>query len=300
MSEGKLVWSLFRVKQWYKNIVIFLGIVFGMALISPENIIMSLMGFFALCLITSSGYIRNDIIDLERDKLHPEKKNRPLASGKISLKQANIIFSALFSIAIIFSFALDLVFGILMITLFINTEVYSRFTKKIVFLDTFAIGINFVIRAVSGIVLINTAISPWIVLGVFFVALFLAFLKRKSEKVNLGDNAGNHRSVLKVYKKNVLDVAVYVSGIMIIITYITYSVIGHFLDGRLIFSIPFIVAAVFRLFQLSRINHPLIEKNEFYKDKIILGLLVSYSIVTLFLLYSGTYDMFLDEIFLRV
>ena len=117
MNKGKLVWSLFRIKQWYKNVVIFLGIVFGMALFSPENIIVSILGFFVLCLITSSGYIRNDILDLERDKLHPDKKNRPLASGKITLKQANSIFLGVFSIALVFSFSLDLVFGIMMIIL---------------------------------------------------------------------------------------------------------------------------------------------------------------------------------------
>jgi len=296
MNKGKLVWSLFRIKQWYKNVVIFLGIVFGMALFSPENIIVSILGFFVLCLITSSGYIRNDILDLERDKLHPDKKNRPLASGKITLKQANSIFLGVFSIALVFSFSLDLVFGIMMIILVVNTEIYSRFTKNIVFVDTFAIGINFVIRAVSGIILINTTISPWIVLGVFFVALFLAFLKRKSEKINLGNSAEKHRSVLRLYRKNVLDLSVYVSGLMIIFTYITYSIIGHFLDGRLIFSIPFVIAAVLRLFQLSRNNHPLIEKNEFYKDKIVLGLLTGYSLITLILLYSETYSIFLNNV----
>ena len=183
-----------------------------------------------------------------------------------------------------------------MIILVVNTEIYSRFTKNIVFVDTFAIGINFVIRAVSGIILINTTISPWIVLGVFFVALFLAFLKRKSEKKNLGNSAEKHRSVLRLYRKNVLDLSVYVSGLMIIFTYITYSIIGHFLDGRLIFSIPFVIAAVLRLFQLSRNNHPLIEKNEFYKDKIVLGLLTGYSLITLILLYSETYSIFLNNV----
>tara|TARA_Y100000590_G_scaffold185628_1_gene211547 strand:- start:4328 stop:5221 length:894 start_codon:yes stop_codon:yes gene_type:complete len=296
MSNTKLIWSFLRIKHWYKNVVIFLGLIFGMVLLEPQNITISILGFIALCLITSSGYIRNDILDLENDKSHPEKKNRPLPSGRITSKQANIIFVGIFSIGLILSFSLDLVFGALMIILFINTEIYSRFTKRIVFLDTFAIGINFVLRAVSGIVLINTAISPWIVLGVFFVALFLAFLKRKSEKMTLGDSADIHRRVLKYYKKNVLEISVYVSGLMIIITYITYSIIGHFLDGRLIFSIPFIIAAVLRLFQLSRINHPLIEKNEFYKDKIFLGILIGYSIITLILLYSETYTIFIDNL----
>lgn len=295
MSEAKLVWSFLRIKQWYKNVVIFLGVVFGMVLLSPENILVSVLGFFALCLITSSGYIRNDILDVKYDKIHPEKKKRPLASNKITLKQANIIFLIVFSVAVIFSFSLDWFFGVLMIILFVNTEIYSRFTKKIIFLDVFAIGINFVIRAISGIILINTPISPWIILGVFFVALFLAFLKRKSEKITLKDSAAKHRGVLKYYTQNMLDYSVYFSGIMIAITYVIYSIIGHFLDGRLILSIPFIIIAVLRQFQLSKLNHPLIQKNEFYKDKITAIILISYSLFTLILLYSDVYDMLIKS-----
>lgn len=295
MSEAKLVWSFLRIKQWYKNVVIFLGVVFGMVLLSPENILVSVLGFFALCLITSSGYIRNDILDVKYDKIHPEKKKRPLASNKITLKQANIIFLIVFSVAVIFSFSLDWFFGVLMIILFVNTEIYSRFTKKIIFLDVFAIGINFVIRAISGIILINTPISPWIILGVFFVALFLAFLKRKSEKITLKDSAAKHRRVLKYYTQNMLDYSVYFSGIMIAITYVIYSIIGHFLDGRLILSIPFIIIAVLRQFQLSKLNHPLIQKNEFYKDKITAIILISYSLFTLILLYSDVYDMLIKS-----
>ena len=113
MSEAKLVWSFLRIKQWYKNVVIFLGVVFGMVLLSPENILVSVLGFFALCLITSSGYIRNDILDVKYDKIHPEKKKRPLASNKITLKQANIIFLIVFSVAVIFSCSLDWFFGVL-------------------------------------------------------------------------------------------------------------------------------------------------------------------------------------------
>jgi len=276
-------------------VVIFLGVVFGMVLLSPENILVSVLGFFALCLITSSGYIRNDILDVKYDKIHPEKKKRPLASNKITLKQANIIFLIVFSVAVIFSFSLDWFFGVLMIILFVNTEIYSRFTKKIIFLDVFAIGINFVIRAISGIILINTPISPWIILGVFFVALFLAFLKRKSEKITLKDSAAKHRGVLKYYTQNMLDYSVYFSGIMIAITYVIYSIIGHFLDGRLILSIPFIIIAVLRQFQLSKLNHPLIQKNEFYKDKITAIILISYSLFTLILLYSDVYDMLIKS-----
>jgi len=282
--------SLLRVQQWYKNIIIFFGIVFALELVSPANIFVSVLGFIALCLITSGGYIRNDIIDLQQDKIHPEKCKRPLPSGQITLKKANITFLIITGIGLLLSFSLDLLFGVFMIALIINTEIYSRITKNIVFLDVFAIGINFVIRAVSGIVLINTPISPWIILGVFFVALFLGFMKRKSEIITLKNSADSHRKVLKHYTKSLLNTSVFISAMMVLAIFTIYSVIGPFDDGRLILTVPFIAFIILRQLHLSKINHTLIQKNEFYKDKLTALAIISYSIFTLILLYTDFYS----------
>jgi len=285
--------TLLRVQQWYKNIIIFFGIVFALELVSPANIFVSILGFVALCLITSAGYIRNDILDLQQDKIHPEKCKRPLPSGQITLKKANTIFLIIIGIGLLLSFSLDLLFGVFMIALIINTEIYSRITKNIVFLDVFAIGINFVIRAVCGIVLINTPISPWIVFGVFCVALFLGFMKRKSEIITLKNSADSHRKVLSRYTKFSLNISVLISAMMIIIIFTIYSVIGPFDDGRLILTIPFIALIILRQIHLSKINHILIQKNEFYKDKLTAIVIVSYSIFTLILLYTDFYTNFI-------
>ena len=290
MSEISTIISLLRVQQWYKNIIIFFGIVFALELVSPANIVVSILGFVALCLITSSGYIRNDIIDLQQDKIHPEKCKRPLPSGQITLKQANTTFLILVGIGLILSFSLDLLFGVFMVALIINTEIYSRVTKNIVFLDVFAIGINFVIRAVSGIVLINTPISPWIILGVFFVALFLGFMKRKSETITLKNSADSHRKVLKHYTKSSLNISVFISAMMVLAIFTIYSVVGPFDDGRLISTVPFIAFIILRQLHLSKINHTLIQKNEFYKDKLTALAIISYSIFTLILLYTDFYS----------
>ena len=244
-------------------------------------------------MITSAGYIRNDILDLQQDKIHPEKCKRPLPSGQITLKKANTIFLIIIGIGLLLSFSLDLLFGVFMIALIINTEIYSRITKNIVFLDIFAIGINFVIRAVCGIVLINTPISPWIIFGVFCVALFLGFMKRKSEITTLKNSADRHRKVLSRYTKFSLNISVFVSAMMIITIFTIYSVIGPFDDGRLILTIPFIALIILRQLYLSKINHILIQKNEFYKDKLTAVAIVSYSIFTLILLYTDFYSNFI-------
>ena len=293
MNKISSIISLLRVQQWYKNIIIFFGIVFALELVSPANIFVSVLGFIALCLITSGGYIRNDIIDIQQDKIHPEKCKRPLPSGQITLKKANITFLIITGIGLLLSFSLDLLFGVFMIALIINTEIYSRITKNIVFLDIFVIGINFVIRAVSGIVLINTQISPWIVFGVFFVALFLGFMKRKSEIITLKNSAGSHRKVLSHYTKISLNISVFISAMMILAIFTIYSVIGPFHDGRLILTVPFIAFIILRQLYLSKINHILIQKNEFYKDKLTAIAIISYSIFTLILLYTDFYSNFI-------
>ena len=293
MNKINSIITLLRVQQWYKNIIIFFGIVFALELVSPANIFVSILGFVALCLITSAGYIRNDILDLQQDKIHPEKCKRPLPSGQITLKKANTIFLIIIGIGLLLSFSLDLLFGVFMIALIINTEIYSRITKNIVFLDVFTIGINFVIRAVCGIVLINTPISPWIVFGVFCVALFLGFMKRKSEITTLKNSADSHRKVLSRYTKFSLNISVFISAMMIITIFTIYSVIGPFDDGRLILTIPFIALIILRQIHLSKINHILIQKNEFYKDKLTAIVIVSYSIFTLILLYTDFYTNFI-------
>ena len=293
MNKISSIISLLRVQQWYKNIIIFFGIVFALELVSPANIFVSILGFIALCLITSAGYIRNDILDLQQDKIHPEKCKRPLPSGQITLKKANTVFLIIIGIGLLLSFSLDLLFGVFMIALIINTEIYSRITKNIVFLDVFAIGINFVIRAVCGIVLINTPISPWIVFGVFCVALFLGFMKRKSEITTLKNSASSHRKVLSRYTKFSLNISVFISAMMILAIFTIYSVIGPFDDGRLILTVPFIALIILRLSYLSKINHILIQKNEFYKDKLTAIAIISYSIFTLILLYTDFYSNFI-------
>ena len=293
MNKIHSIITLLRVQQWYKNIIIFFGIVFALELVSPANIFVTVLGFIALCLITSAGYIRNDILDLQQDKIHPEKCKRPLPSGQITLKKANTIFLIIIGIGLLLSFSLDLLFGVFMIALIINTEIYSRITKNIVFLDIFAIGINFVIRAVCGIVLINTPISPWIIFGVFCVALFLGFMKRKSEITTLKNSADSHRKVLSRYTKFSLNISVFVSAMMIITIFTIYSVIGPFDDGRLILTIPFIALIILRQLHLSKINHILIQKNELHKDKLTAIVIVSYSIFTLILLYTDFYTNFI-------
>jgi 4-hydroxybenzoate polyprenyltransferase len=291
--DFKILINLIRVRQWYKNVIIFLPLVFSFDFFVLEKLGIIVLGFVALSLVSSSMYIRNDIKDLKSDKMHPTKKFRPLAAGIFSIKQTWIFSILLFISGLLIGFFLEPLFSILLILLFFNTEVYSRWTKKILFLDVFAIGINFIIRAVSGIILLNVSLSPWIILGVFFVALFLAFVKRKSEMITLEDNAKEHRGILDEYTVFSLNASLLIAAVMVIITYSIYAINGPTGDWRLVLTVPFILFVILRQIYISNINNEKLKSFEVLKDRPSLFAIIAYSLFTLFLLYYVPSEIFL-------
>ncbi len=292
MIEIKILIDLVRIRQWYKNIIIFLPLVFSFGFFSTDKFSLIFTGFLALCLVSSAMYVRNDIKDVESDRSHPFKKIRAIPSGKISTKQAWSIFLVLLFFGFVIAHTLNFWFLIMIVLLFVNTEIYSRWTKKIIFLDSFAIGINFIIRAISGIVLLNVPLSPWIIIGVFFVALFLAFIKRKAELVTLGNNAHKHRESLKEYSEFTLNTSLVISAVMIIMTYSLYAINGPNGDWRLVITVPFIMFIILRQIHLSSINSMIVQTNEFLKDKQSLIAILFYAIFTIILLYLGPSNIF--------
>ena len=291
MTEVKIIIDLIRVRQWYKNIIIFLPLVFSLGFFSPEKFSLILAGFFALSLVSSAMYVRNDIKDVEQDRLHHLKKNRALSSGKVSTKQACSLFLILISSGFAIAYVLDFWFLVITVMLLENTEIYSRWTKKIIFLDAFSIGINFIIRAVSGIILLNSPLSPWIILGVFFVALFLAFIKRKAEMITLED-AHKHRESLKDYSEFSLNTSLGISAVMVIVTYSLYAMNGPTHDWRLIITVPFIIFVILRQLHLSSINDKIAQTNEVLKDKQSLIAILIYAVLTVGLIYLGPSELF--------
>ena len=292
MSKLTVLIEFIRIRQWYKNVIIFLPLVFSFGFFSADKFSLILSGFIALSLISSAMYVRNDIKDRDLDRSHPLKTLRALPSGKISIKQAWPIFLVLLSSGFIIAYILNFWFFIITILLFVNTEIYSKWTKKIIFLDAFSIGINFIIRAVSGIILLNEPLSPWIILGVFFVALFLAFIKRKAEMTTLEGDAHKHRESLKDYSEFSLNTSLGISAVMVIITYSLYAMNGPTHDWRLIITVPFIIFVILRQIHLSSINDKIAQTNEIIKDKQSMIAISTYVILTITLLYLGPSEIF--------
>ena len=287
MIEISILFKIIRIKQWYKNIVIFLPLVFSLSLLNLDSIYLTIVGFIALSLASSALYIRNDILDIEFDKQHPIKKFRPLASGQISKKNAYIIFVLLLSSSLIIAAILNWQLVIVLIFLFVNTTVYSQWLKNFAYVDLLSISLNFVIRVLAGMLLLQVSISPWLVFGVFLVAFFLGLMKRKSEIIILKDAAALHRKSLSKYSIKKLNYSLLILSVLVIVTYSLYSITNDPTnDNRLIFTIPIVAIIIFRQYYLSEKSVSVKKFNEVINDKITLFAIIMYIITTILLLYS--------------
>jgi len=244
----KKIITLIRVKQWYKNLLVFLAIFFSGNILNQVFLFDSLKAFFSLSLIASSYYIINDLVDLKRDKLHPEKKFRPLASGKVRHSVAYLLLVVLLFLGLVLAFSLGQEFFILAVSLFVLSQIYSFFLKHIVFADVLTISSLFVIRALSGAYAIDVQVSPWLILCPFFLALFLVLGKRHGDLKLLKNKAGVTRDVLKTYTLELTNLLMIISTTLLIMSYALYSFLSSF--NFLIYTIPFALFVIFRYFLL--------------------------------------------------
>jgi len=234
--------SLMRVRQWYKNFIVFLPIVFLVRFFDIHALIQVVFAFFALCFVSSANYIINDVVDCKRDRLSSEKRNRPIADERISIDFALLISLILLLIGLLVSLRIGVfiyVFG-----LFVLGQLYSFWLKNEAFVDVLLVSVGFVIRAIAGSVVLNAFISPWLVLCTFFLALFLIVGKRESEIKFLGAESSRlHRRVLRFYTKEITNSLMIVATSSLIISYALYSFLSNF---NLLWTIPFTFYVIFR------------------------------------------------------
>ena len=249
MKQAKQVIRLLRPAQWYKNLLIFLPIIFSGNLLNLGMLLLTIAGFASLCAVSSANYIINDIIDRKKDKKHPEKKSRPLASGRIKIWQAVGILVLLLITSIGFALPLNINFFYTVAFLLGFTLLYSLLLKREPFLDIIVIGINFVVRAIAGTFIICVEVSPWLILGVFFLALFLAVSKRHADALFLGKSAQKHRNSLKTYTPELTSALMIIATILLVMSYSLYSFLSD-QTPYLIFTLPFALYLIFRYFFL--------------------------------------------------
>ena len=249
--------QLIRPKHWVKNIVVLLPIVFGSKMTDAMAWTHGITAVISFCLLSSFGYIINDIRDARSDREHPHKKNRPLASDRISIKTAISVAAGLFVVGCFIAYAVSVVFLVIVLGYAVLELGYSFVLKNKAILDVICIAMGFVLRAASGAVAIGVAISPWLFICMFTLCLFMGFCKRYNEIVTIGDvvRAGSHRPTLIDYTPELLTHLITVSAGIAVIAFLMYSLsdrtVMQFGTNYFIYTMPVVVYAVFRFAMLS-------------------------------------------------
>ena len=247
-----------RPRQWTKNVFIFAALVFDKQLLNVESFLRTLAGFALFCLISSSVYIFNDLADIEADKIHPEKKNRPIPSGKLPISAAWGAGITLVIIALALAYFLAPGFEAVLVIYFILNMAYSKWLKHIPIIDVLIIAAGFVLRVHAGVTLIQVErFSPWLYVVMTLLSLFLGFGKRRAELALLAHGAGSHRKVLDGYTLPLLDQYIMIVSGTTIVAYSLYTFSAPNVpeNHSMMLTIPFVVYTIFRYLYLIEVKH---------------------------------------------
>jgi len=243
-----------RPRQWTKNVFVFAGIIFARKLLDAASLRESAAAFLLFCLLSSSVYIINDLLDAEQDRQHPTKRNRPIASGRLSRSLAVVAALVLGGAGLGLSLKLTVGFAITAIVYFALNLLYTFVLKHLVILDVLSIAVFFVLRAAAGAEAIAVPISHWLLICTVLLALFIALSKRRHELVLLEDDASSHRASLIEYTPYLLDQMIAVVTASTLMAYILYTVdirtVSEVGSDRLIFTIPCVIFGIFRYLYL--------------------------------------------------
>jgi 4-hydroxybenzoate polyprenyltransferase len=247
-----LVVSL-RPRQWVKNLFVFAGVVFGQKLLTPA-IFTAGAAFLIFCGLSGAVYLLNDVADREQDRLHPEKRNRPVAAGRLPAGVAVIAAVVLIVIGLGASVLISAPFALAALAYVVLLSAYSVWLKHLVIVDVLVVAIGFVVRAVAGALAVQVAISGWLLICTILLALFLALGKRRHEVISLESEAVRHRAILAEYSAALLDQMIAVVTASTVTAYALYTMspetVAKFHTALLPATLPFVLYGVFRYLYL--------------------------------------------------
>jgi len=245
---------LMRPHQWVKNTFVLTGLLFGHAWHDPTLVVHAIIAFAAFCLISSTIYVINDIVDIEQDRHHPTKSKRPLPSGQVTIPTAKV-FAIILGLAgfAMACWASPKVVYILLAYAVMNLA-YSFRLKHVVILDVFIIATGFMLRILAGTLGLGIPPSQWLLLCGLMVTLFLGFSKRRAEIIALSDDKSSHRKVLEQYSPLLLDNMIVITAAGLIMSYSLYTMNPDTIrihgTANLIYTVPFVIYGVFRYIYL--------------------------------------------------
>jgi len=257
MTMVKPLIKTLRPKQWTKNLFIFAALVFDLKLFQAAPLLRTVAGFVLFCLLSSTIYLINDLVDIERDRQHPVKRNRPLASGQLSPTVAILAALGIGVICVPLAFVLEVDFGWIAVSYVILMTIYSFFLKNVVIVDVMIIAIGFVLRVAAGAVLVHVErFSPWLYVCTTLLALFIAIGKRRNELVLLKGNANAHRAILDEYSLSFIDEMISIISAATLIAYSLYTFSAENLpkNHTMMLTIPFVLYGLFRYLYLIHVQ----------------------------------------------
>jgi 4-hydroxybenzoate polyprenyltransferase len=239
-----------RIQQWIKNFFIYAPLIFSGHLFNVHDLLLTMAGFFVLSFASSAIYLFNDVVDMEKDKLHPEKSHRPIPSGKLKPGIAIFSFLVFAILCLIAAYIINPYFGLIVLIYMVMNILYSFWLKQLVILDVMTISVGFVLRVIAGAIIINVPTSEWLIICTMLLSLFLGFSKRRSELVLLENLANTHRSVLTHYSSHFLDQMIGIVTASTVMSYALYTIseetILKFGTKDLIYTVPFVLYGIFR------------------------------------------------------
>ena len=275
-----------RPKQWYKNSLLFVGIIFSANILNVSMWATVLLAFIYFCMLSAGEYLINDILDRARDKIHPIKSQRPIASGQLKVSHAFLFALLLIALALLGSyFTISLNFLIISASYLMLVLFYSLIFKHLVIADVLAISTGFVIRAAAGALAIDVFVSPWLIICTFLLALFLALEKRWHEAATLGSDAEAHRSSLSQYSIKMIEQLIGITNGALIVSYLLYT----FFVGNtaMLLTAPFAIYGLFRYVYLVHERRSGVEPEVVFKDKAMLINLGIWGILVISIILYG-------------
>ena len=271
LASFRGIWKSMRPKQWAKNIFVFVPLLFDEKLFRLQPLLRSILAAIVFSLVSSAVYLINDLGDIERDKLHPVKRMRPLPSGQVSPSVAKAMVAVLLLASIPIAWLISPYFAGIVVIYLAQNIAYTYWLKHVVILDVMTIAAGYVLRVAAGTFAIDAArFSPWLYTFATFLALLIALSKRRSELLLLQDNANEHRAILQEYSTRFLDELTGMVAACAIMSYSLYTFSAPNLpaNNAMMLTIPFVIYGVFRYLYLVHVKQLGGEPEEvFLKDK---------------------------------
>jgi len=257
MKTLAALFKAMRPRQWTKNVVVFAALIFDVKFTQLDPLLRSVVAFILFCLVSSAVYLLNDLADMEKDRAHPTKRNRPLAAGTLSPRVAVVAIVLLLGVSLPIGFAVDTGLGIILTGYFLLNVAYSFRLKHIVIIDAIVVAAGFVMRVSAGAVVVNVErFSPWLYVCITMLALLIALGKRRHELTSLEDGAGNHRAILDEYTVPFIDhlISIITAATLVAYSFYTFSAANLPANHLMMLTIPFVLYFLFRYLYLLHVK----------------------------------------------